>query len=180
METSSWGDCYIKILPLCTVMESCFFSPSGLYSEGLMNSKDCQGEQIQTSFSPFLPKLTLLSYFWNCFGPCLVKSSYKRWVGSERCFCSAQILSTFRVFSGPKWFWSKVAMFPASVGDVSTRMWWTLLSHYTYLLTCYCSSASSRATVLMYRKTAILKPVKHVGKQDINKELWPCVLQKDK
>lgn len=105
------------------------FFPSGLYSEGLMNSKACQGEQIQTSFSPILPKLTLLSYFWNCFGPCLVKSSYRRWVGSERCFCSAQILSTFRVFSGPKWFWSEVGMFPASVGDVSTRMWWTLLSH---------------------------------------------------
>lgn len=139
------------------------FFPSCLYSEGLMNSKDCQGEQIQTSFSPLLPKLTLLSYFWNCFGPCLVKSSYRRWVGSQRCFCSAQILSTL------SFLWPKMVL--EQGWNVSCECWWCVnqdvvdivvsLDMFINMLLLISFIKSNAAYV---QEDAILKPVKHVRK----------------
>lgn len=72
-------------------------------------------------------------------------------------------------------FWSKLAVFPKSVGVVPTMMWWTSYSYKTalWLLTCYFSSASSRANVFMYRKTATLKTVKCMKSRVLIKSFAP-------
>lgn len=96
----------VKTLPLNAVMQNCCFCSvwsvfwrTDWLVKVVVHSLCCQGEWMQASLSP-LPNANFAFLLLGLCFPFCVKSSYRRWVESKRCFHLTQLLRVCRFFSG--------------------------------------------------------------------------------